>query len=490
MKKPNTPNHNIPVPLHVRQENLGDLAIIDEVINRDCYQLAKLKGAGFDPKIIIDIGAHIGTFAALAHLLWPQARIFCVEPDEGSFELLTLNAPFAKRIKQAAYYGDEALTLIDDEVSSGNGFVMTQAGLAELDATGRNYRLSSSKGYVVQDVQSTTIERIASEFYLDQIDLVKINCGEAEENILTHASPSALSLFKCVVGKSYRSVDLDRFSELAENALPHLSLTLENPSREGEKGRTFRSSPRRAVVEAAPHIGLDTFVRYCDLFHDGSSRNAMRYVHGIVAVNRSDLLHLAVESVRCLWPHAFILDNSRDGYIGRNFSWPIPVVRPSVPLSCAQSMNFLQRIAMEQGADVFGYQHNDAEANSGSAEKYFQIVRSVFSSHRNWATIFTHYDILSGYNVRAVEKIGEWDAHFPLPNYHIDVDWFHRARLLGFELVDTDVGVTHHEGSSTVRSDPHLSRIGGVTARMNCEYYETKWGGGPHCERFRTPWNI
>ena len=83
----------------------------------------------------------------------------------------------------------------------------------------------------------------------------------------------------------------------------------------------------------------------------------MKYLHGIFVVNRPDLLELAVRSVECLWPDAFILDNSPGGQIGTERAWPIPVVRPSVPLSFPQTVNFLHRMALEKGADVY-----DAEA--------------------------------------------------------------------------------------------------------------------------------
>lgn len=217
----------------------------------------------------------------------------------------------------------------------------------------------------------------------------------------------------------------------------------------------------------------------------------MNYIHGILVVNRPDLLKLAVESVRCLWPRAFILDNSPEGEIGSDNSWPIPVIRPSVPLTYPQSMNYLQRIAVEKGADVFGYQHNDAEAESGAAEQYLDVVADAFRSGRKWATVFTHYDTLSAYHMSAVRVIGEWDHRFPQPNYHTDVDWFHRARLHGYELIESHAPVKHHNGSSnTIKSDSHLSRINGITFGMNEVYYAQKWGGPPHQEKFPTPWNL
>jgi hypothetical protein len=59
----------------------------------------------------------------------------------------------------------------------------------------------------------------------------------------------------------------------------------------------------------------------------------MRFIHGIPVVNQPDLLELAVRSAEPLWANSFILDNSVGGWIGRDRLWPVPVVRPSVPLS-------------------------------------------------------------------------------------------------------------------------------------------------------------
>lgn len=217
----------------------------------------------------------------------------------------------------------------------------------------------------------------------------------------------------------------------------------------------------------------------------------MKYVHGIFVVNRPDLLERAVASVECLWPEAFILDNSPDGHIDTERKGPIPVVRPSVPLSFPQSVNFLYRMAREKGADVFGFQHNDAEAGENAAEEYFKIVGEAFASGRRWAAVFTNYDIISAYDMRAFEVIGEWDTDFPQPNYTIDVDWYHRARLHGYELIESGVPVTHHnDASSTIKSDAHRRLINEVKFTMNEAYYLRKWGGPPGAERFASAWNL
>ena len=44
-----------------------DYAICHEVQALDCYRVHELATSGFSPRVIVDIGAHIGSFTALAH---------------------------------------------------------------------------------------------------------------------------------------------------------------------------------------------------------------------------------------------------------------------------------------------------------------------------------------------------------------------------------------------------------------------------------------
>lgn len=216
----------------------------------------------------------------------------------------------------------------------------------------------------------------------------------------------------------------------------------------------------------------------------------MQFIHGIPVVNRPDLLELAVRSVEALWPHTFILDNSMDGWIGGSQKWPVKVVRPSVPLSVAQSMIFLHRLAREAGAEVFFFQHNDAEAPAGAAARFLEVVTGLWKREENWAAALTFYDTLAAFRVAAVDDVGPWDTAFPQPNYHIDNDWFHRARLKGYRIVQTGIPITHHNGaSSTLKGSEDRRRVNRLTFPMNKEYYRSKWGGLPGKEVYLEPWN-
>jgi FkbM family methyltransferase len=55
----------------------------------DEYRINDLRS--HNVRTILDIGSHVGSFTAMAHHYWPNARIVAVEPHPQSFELLTKN---------------------------------------------------------------------------------------------------------------------------------------------------------------------------------------------------------------------------------------------------------------------------------------------------------------------------------------------------------------------------------------------------------------
>jgi predicted O-methyltransferase YrrM len=207
----------------------------------------------------------------------------------------------------------------------------------------------------------------------------------------------------------------------------------------------------------------------------------MKYLHGIPYVNRTDLLALAVGSVRALWEHAVIVDNSEDGLDPRE--WSIPVLRPHVPLTFSQSMNLLLREAARRDCDTLLFMHNDAEAAEGTPEKLLATLREARESRRRWGAVFTHYDTLAAFDLEAARAIGGWDT--TLPHYFADNDYYRRLRLYGYEIVDTGLAVTHHnDASSTVKSEPTRGFLNGVTFPLYASYYAAKWGGEPGGEKF------
>jgi predicted O-methyltransferase YrrM len=198
-------------------------------------------------------------------------------------------------------------------------------------------------------------------------------------------------------------------------------------------------------------------------------------------VNRPDLLALAVESVRPLWGHTIIIDNSDNGL--RAHEWPVPIVRPPLPLTFSQTMCLLEREASRRGCDAVLFMHNDAEAAPETPERLLALVAEAQAARRRWGAFFTNYDTLAALSLEAARAVGGWDM--TLPQYFSDNDYYRRLRLAGYEIVETALAVTHHNGaSSTVKSEPRRAFLNGVTFPLYEGYYAAKWGGPPGGETF------
>lgn len=205
---------------HYRTEKSGDTDVIAEVIECECYRLRDLKASGLEPKIILDVGAHIGTFSVLAHSLWPEAAIYAFEPNRRSFNLLQLNAPFATCVHGAVRY-DEAHLLTDGAGATGGGFMTTpeqfaRAAQSKTEQDGFIYSLCE------ESVTTMTLEAVFAEFELPGADLVKFDCEGSEIDCLQQMRPETARKIRLVLGEYHTEKGFAWFQELAEKTFPHL----------------------------------------------------------------------------------------------------------------------------------------------------------------------------------------------------------------------------------------------------------------------------
>jgi hypothetical protein len=221
---------------------------------------------------------------------------------------------------------------------------------------------------------------------------------------------------------------------------------------------------------------------------------------GIPVLNRGDFLLRCVKSIDHPVENLVIINNSE----GKN---------PGVNGACSQ----IQARDIENGS-LFDQVHIEVRKNLGCGPSWNHIFRSypgpwlitgsdIAFLPGSLALLDETYEknqdagmvMGDGYNVflmtqLALDQVGSLDENF-YPAYFEDCDHWRRAVLSGVKLVSV-VGFKHihgeigdpHGGSSTVRSDPELSRKNGITTRNNYEYYVKKWGGGPDSEIFKTPY--
>jgi predicted O-methyltransferase YrrM len=208
------------------------------------------------------------------------------------------------------------------------------------------------------------------------------------------------------------------------------------------------------------------------------------FLLGIPFVVGEDLLRRAVDSVEPLWPSAVIVDNSDAGLDAD--AWPIPVVRPPVPLSFSQTMNVLQQLGRERSCDAVMLLHSDAAPAADTPARLLAAIDQASVAGRPWGIAFTNYDAFAAYSAAMIANVGAWDV--TLPQYFADIDYYRRVRLAGWEILETGLPVLH-EASSTIRLDEERGRHNAATFPLYERYYAAKWGGGPGGETFDRPFD-
>jgi GT2 family glycosyltransferase len=203
----------------------------------------------------------------------------------------------------------------------------------------------------------------------------------------------------------------------------------------------------------------------------------MKYLLGMGYSNRPDLLHKALASVKPFWERMIVIDNSECCALRNDPArdMGVRIYEPPVPLTFPQMINYLRRLAEEDGCDVVLYMHNDAEAHPGTLEALLRMVESLQRSERKWGAVFTNFDILVAFNMEALRAAGWWDTFFP--QYCSDVDYYWRLLLAGYDHINSGLGVKHHnDGASTMKSDPYRRFLHDVTYPIYEKYFVKKWG--------------
>lgn len=136
--------------------------------------------------IILDVGAHIGTFSLLAASKVPQGRVFAVEASAETFDLLRINV---------------ALNRLDN-VEAVHVALSDRPGEARLyhDPRGNwGHSLFAEGGGSSEVVPVTTLAVFMKERGIERIDFAKFNCEGAEYPILLTAPQDVLARIRMMV---------------------------------------------------------------------------------------------------------------------------------------------------------------------------------------------------------------------------------------------------------------------------------------------------
>lgn len=124
-----------------------------------------------EPKVIIDVGANIGTFSVLQSIKHPKSKILSFEPAPTTFRMLSHNI----KINDV-----ENIKAFNQAVSAKNGaltfYTHSSSGLSSL--------IKSRPHMRKEKVKSTTLAQVFQDNEIISCDLLKLDCEGAEYDIL------------------------------------------------------------------------------------------------------------------------------------------------------------------------------------------------------------------------------------------------------------------------------------------------------------------
>ena len=204
----------------VRRDNVAqDLVIVDDVYQQDCYKLNIIPQVVESAKVVVDIGAHIGTFARLIHSRNPAAKIICVEACPENLEALRANVgSFAEVVHAACCYEEGELALCNSvrpNCTSTGGSKVVAADAVASEAHGEYWPDR-------RPLEKVTLEQLGERFGFDRIDILKLDCEGSEYSILSGCD---LSRVRFAVGEYHGQKQWDelRATKLAKWDYGHMS---------------------------------------------------------------------------------------------------------------------------------------------------------------------------------------------------------------------------------------------------------------------------
>ena len=151
--------------------------VINEAFIEDPYRIETIERGG----IVIDIGAHIGTFA-LRCAIERDCMVYAYEPNHSTYELLvenvTINGLEGKVIPFKLAIG----RVVGKRSFYSRPYHHVSSSLY------LNHYTKDAPGYLTSEVQCTTLKQIFEDNDISECVALKIDCEEAEEEVFSEES--------------------------------------------------------------------------------------------------------------------------------------------------------------------------------------------------------------------------------------------------------------------------------------------------------------
>lgn len=163
------------------RENSADEFVLNHSFEKDIY-LLNIKG--YTPKsgdIIIDIGAHIGTFAIYLASISAGINVYAIEASKDTYSYLQKN-------------------INENNISNVHSFHIALSGqigkiklFHDLKSGNWGHSISKNISDSFEEVEATTLNEFIKNNNIGVCDLVKLNCEGAEFDILLNTDNNILS---------------------------------------------------------------------------------------------------------------------------------------------------------------------------------------------------------------------------------------------------------------------------------------------------------
>jgi FkbM family methyltransferase len=162
----------------------SDLNVFSELV---VYQAYSQHGFALGPKdTIVDVGAHVGIFTALAARAAPKGRVFAFEPMADNYALLVRNV-------ERNHLGN--VQLFNTALTNSTG----KKTLYLSESTVHHTLHKGLLGTKPVSITASTLGELFRTAKLQRIDLLKLDCEGSEYEILYGCKPAMLKRIKRIV---------------------------------------------------------------------------------------------------------------------------------------------------------------------------------------------------------------------------------------------------------------------------------------------------
>lgn len=208
----------------------------------------------------------------------------------------------------------------------------------------------------------------------------------------------------------------------------------------------------------------------------------MRFCILIPTLNRKDLLMEALDYYTNTFINTpiYILDNGKQDIPNTYKNTYIYTKEDN--LGVAGSWNFLIEKGISNGYNYFLILNDDIILKKDEESIYNIILKNGSDKFIRSEQFYNWSAFILSKNIYL--RVGRFDVGFERC-YFEDNDYEYRMKLENIPIVyEKELNAEVYRNSMTIQKEPHLNNF-----NNNLKYYESKWGGLPNKEEFRTPFN-